>query len=67
MAFGRCSVFMYLAYNAPHAPIQVTKEYLELVEHIEYGERAAYGAMVEGLDTDIGKSRCEIERNGRVL
>ncbi|NJB83443.1 sulfatase family protein [Wenyingzhuangia aestuarii] len=47
--------FMYLAYNAPHAPIQATKEYVDKVKHIENGERAAYAAMVVGMDAGIGK------------
>lgn len=47
--------FIYLAYNAPHAPIQSTREYLEQVEHIEFGERAAYAAMVVGVDAGVGR------------
>ena len=47
--------FMYLAYNAPHGPIQAPKKYLELMEHAEFGDRAAYGAMVAGMDVGIGK------------
>ncbi len=47
--------FVYLAYNAPHAAIQATSEYLEKVEHIESGERAAYAAMVVGVDAGVGK------------
>lgn len=47
--------FMYLAYNAPHAPIQATEEYIDQVAHIEDGERAAYAAMVVGMDQGIGR------------
>ena len=47
--------FIYLAYNAPHAAIQATSEYLEKVEHIEFGDRAAYAAMVVGVDVGVGK------------
>ncbi|WP_303317233.1 sulfatase-like hydrolase/transferase [Flavivirga abyssicola] len=47
--------FMYLAYNAPHAPIQATKAYTKKVKHIEDGKRAAYAAMVVGMDAGIGK------------
>lgn len=46
---------MYLAYNAPHAPIQATEQYINMVSHIEYGDRAAYAAMVAGMDVGIGK------------
>ncbi len=56
--------FMYLAYNAPHAPIQATKEYLQEMEHMEYGDRAAYGAMVVGMDKGIGKVIQKLKETG---
>ncbi|WP_343328550.1 sulfatase family protein [Polaribacter staleyi] len=56
--------FMYLAYNAPHAPIQATTEYLKLTDHIEQGDRAAYGAMVAGMDVGIGKVIEKLKQTG---
>lgn len=56
--------FMYLAYNAPHAPIQATEEYLKMVEHIEYGDRAAYAAMVAGMDVGIGNVIDALKKTG---
>lgn len=56
--------FMYLAYNAPHAPIQATREYLDQTEHIEDGKRAAYGAMVVGMDVGIGKVVDKLKATG---
>ncbi|WP_111708493.1 sulfatase family protein [Lutibacter citreus] len=56
--------FMYLAYNAPHAPIQATSEYLKLTDHIEDGKRAAYGAMVAGMDVGIGKVIEKLKQSG---
>ena len=56
--------FMYLAYNAPHGPIQATKEYLDQVSHIENGQRAAYAAMVLGMDTGIGKIIQKLKASG---
>lgn len=47
--------FIYLAYNAPHAPDHATKEYLEKTKHIEYAGRSVYAAMVNAVDTNIGK------------
>lgn len=47
--------FIYLAYNAPHAPDQATENYLKTTEHIEYGGRSIYGAMVNAVDTGVGK------------
>ena len=56
--------FMYLAYNAPHAPIQATKAYFKNVDHIEQGQRAAYAAMVSGMDTGIGKVIKKLKETG---
>ena len=47
--------FLYLAYNAPHAPDHATREHLKKTEHIEYGGRAVYGAMVAAMDEGIGR------------
>lgn len=47
--------FMYLAYNAPHAPDHATQQYLENTKHIEYAGRSVYGAMVNGVDHCMGK------------
>ncbi len=57
--------FMYLAYNAPHAPIQSTNEYLKSMEHVEEGDRAAYGAMVVGMDAGIGKVIAKLKETGQ--
>ena len=56
--------FMYLAYNAPHAPIQATREYLDKTEHIEDGKRASYAGMVVGLDAGIGKVIQKLKDSG---
>lgn len=50
--------FLYLAYNAPHAPIQPPKDWLERVRQREKGitdKRAALVALIEHLDAGIGK------------
>lgn len=47
--------FIYLAYNAPHAPDHATQQYLENTKHIEYAGRSVYGAMVNGVDHCLGK------------
>ncbi len=47
--------FMYLAYNAPHAPDHATKKYLDKTKHIEYGGRSVYAAMVNAVDAGVGK------------
>lgn len=56
--------FLYLAYNAPHAPDHATRAHLKLTEHIEYGGRAVYGAMVAGMDAGIGQVIQALENTG---
>lgn len=50
--------FLYLAYNAPHFPIQPPEEWLEKVKNRESGlseQRAKNVAFVEHLDDGIGR------------
>ena len=50
--------FLYLAYNAPHFPIQPPEDWLEKVKNREQGiseKRAKNVAFVEHLDNGIGK------------
>ncbi len=50
--------FLYLAYNAPHAPIQPPQEWVERVKGREPGitdKRARLVALIEHLDAGIGK------------
>jgi arylsulfatase A-like enzyme len=56
--------FMYLAYNAPHAPDHATKQYLENTKHIEYAGRSIYGAMVNAVDAGVGKIDSTLVANG---
>ena len=47
--------FLYLAYNAPHTPLQATEKYLARFSHIPDQKRKTYAAMVSALDDGIGK------------
>jgi arylsulfatase A-like enzyme len=50
--------FLYLAYNAPHFPVQPPKEWLEKVKVREKGieeKRASLVALIEHMDDGIGK------------
>jgi arylsulfatase A-like enzyme len=50
--------FLYLAYNAPHAPIQPPSEWLQRVRQRESGideRRAKLVALIEHLDAGVGK------------
>lgn len=45
--------FMYLAYNAPHAPMQATEKYLSRFPHIQDPKRKTYAAMVSAVDDGV--------------
>jgi len=50
--------FLYLAYNAPHTPIQPPQEWIERVKQRETGisdKRAKLVALIEHLDAGIGE------------
>lgn len=59
--------FLYLAYNAPHFPIQPPPEWLEKVKAREKGideKRAKNVALVEHLDEGIGRVLEALDKNG---
>lgn len=45
---------LYLAFNAPHTPLQAKPEWLEKLKHIENISRRTYSAMVCAMDEAIG-------------
>ena len=58
---------LYLAYNAPHTPIQPPDEWVERVQRREPGiseKRARYIALVEHMDDGIGRVLDAIEESG---
>lgn len=46
--------FLHLAYNAPHLPLQATKEYLDRFPTLS-GKRKTYAAMVSCVDDGVGQ------------
>jgi arylsulfatase A-like enzyme len=59
--------FLYLAYNAPHTPIQPPKDWLQRVKNREKDiteERAALVALIEHLDDGIGKVIAALKDSG---
>ena len=46
--------FLYLAYNAPHTPMQATDKYLDRFAHISNKKRKTYAAMVSAVDDGVG-------------
>jgi arylsulfatase A-like enzyme len=59
--------FLYLAYNAPHTPIQPPKDWLEKVKNREKGisdKRAKLVALIEHMDDGIGRVIASLKENG---
>ena len=59
--------FLYLAYNAPHTPIQPPKEWEDKVKQREPGiseKRAKLVALIEHLDDGVGRVLAALEKNG---
>ncbi|WP_445738275.1 sulfatase-like hydrolase/transferase [Mariniflexile sp.] len=57
-------IFMYLAYNAPHGPLQATEKYLNRFPYIKDEKRKTYAAMVSALDDGVGSVLDKLEELG---
>lgn len=58
--------FLYLAYNAPHAPLQATEKYLNRFENIKNPKRRTYAAMVSALDDGVGRLLDKLKETGQI-
>ena len=47
--------FLYLAYNAPHSPLQADAKYLARFPDIKSEKRRTYAAMVSAVDDGVGR------------
>ncbi|GAB3658676.1 sulfatase-like hydrolase/transferase [Echinicola sediminis] len=56
--------FLYASFNAPHTPMQATKEDLALYAHIQDEKRRTYAAMVHRLDINVGRIVDAVEQAG---
>lgn len=56
--------FLYVAYNAPHAPIEPKDEDLETVSYIQDPKRRAYAAMVYSVDRGMGEIVAALKETG---
>lgn len=56
--------FMYLAYNAPHTPLQSEKQDYDALSHITDHTERTYAGMMRGLDRGIGQVLASLEENG---
>lgn len=56
--------FMYLAYNAPHTPLQATEKYLKRYKNIKDPKRRTYAAMISAMDDGVGLLLDKLEELG---
>lgn len=56
--------FLYLAYNAPHTPLQALKSDYDALSHIEDHTLRTYAAMIVALDRGVGKVMDELRAHG---
>lgn len=57
---------LYLAYNAPHAPLEAPKELIQKYADIENKERRVYAAMIDAMDQGIGIVVDALEKSGKL-
>jgi len=56
--------FIYVAFNAPHLPLQAKEKDIIKYEHIQDEKKRIYAAMVNSMDQEIGKILKAIEDKG---
>jgi arylsulfatase A-like enzyme len=56
--------FLYLAFNAPHAPLVVTQKYYDRFPQIKDEGMRVYAAMVSAMDEAVGRVIDAVERSG---
>ncbi|MFW8592081.1 sulfatase-like hydrolase/transferase [Glaciecola sp. 2405UD65-10] len=57
--------FLYLAYNAPHVPLEAKEEDLALFKHIKDEKRRTYAAMVYAVDRGINNIVESLKASGQ--
>ena len=58
--------FLFASYNAPHTPMQATKEDLALYSHLKNEKRRTYAAMMHALDRGVGRLTNHLEEAGNL-
>ena len=56
--------FLYLAYNAPHTPLQATREDYDALSFIPDHTMRVYAAMIRSLDRNIGRVLQQLKDQG---
>jgi arylsulfatase A-like enzyme len=56
--------FLFLAYNAPHTPMQAPEEDVARFAHLPEGKRRVYAAMVSAVDRGVGRLLDQLDKLG---
>ena len=56
--------FIYLAFNAPHVPLQALKSDFDALPQIKDHRLRVYGAMIRALDRNVGHVMSALKANG---
>lgn len=56
--------FLYLAYNAPHSPLEAHKQYKRQVSHLDNEALQIYAAMVLAIDEGVGRINETLVKHG---
>lgn len=57
--------FMYLPFNAQHAPLQATQKYLDRFPDVTDEKRRAFSAMMSAMDDAVGAVLAQIHESGQ--
>ncbi|WP_255875931.1 sulfatase family protein [Microbulbifer elongatus] len=57
--------FLFLSYNAPHAPLEAPEETIKKYQAIEDPERRIYAAMIDEMDAGIGMVVDALKASGK--
>lgn len=55
--------FLYMAYNAPHTPLQATKKYVDRYRDVSDPGKRVYAAMVSALDDGVGRIVAKLKQH----
>ena len=56
--------FLYLPYNAPHAPLQAQNKYYDQFKNIKDPIKRAYAAMIKNMDDEVGWVMAYLKTSG---
>lgn len=56
--------FLYLAYSAPHTPLQAPRKYVDRYRHVPDKGQRVYAAMVSAVDDGVGAIRRKLKAEG---